>query len=641
MKVQKRILHIDHIDAHYGNAIMKYLRSFAVRYRSVCTFFCADDKARINIGPPGVFLQSGVRNKPQLAPVETELLALDHDYDGTCLVPSVYLQHAIPSEVQGDWYKGQVSVGLKDGVFQKSCPWRHAEELKRQYGDSDAPIVILLTDGGPDRMLKRATVLAAQISLFLSLDLDMLIVSRTVPHLSFRNPVERVMSTLNYGLQNVSLCRQMPRSIDGSADDTLERQLKGCNSMGSIREKAKRYPQSSGGEAEFISMFQKSLERAKARINDRISRLGWKSEKISTYESGDNDSILELVEVFLKTDDQFSDALKSKCRRLGAVDFSELQRKNSPIKEFISNHVKQSPYMLQIKKKNGCDCTLCRLKMIKPPRLDEETFKDLTWVPLPLKKQLGEDGKLHYKDFDELYGLEPNHTEQPSLKNSNPSAKGEHGLYTGNRARFFVKCSQCAKPRVIYVQDVKQRLTKDDRAFLSRIDDGGQYVCGSEISTFVPSMEDNAVSLLNEGDGEETATDYQFFLRNGLTCETPVEITYFFSQSLSTKRNTKICCYCGLGESHIQQPTQEELETYSGKVFYPCTACIKTRTPAPEPYRGSERKKKKTILNDSSRQVSRQRTTEGTEEGSLVEVEQPCSQGPDTEPSGDFSEHDD
>lgn len=34
-------------------------------------------------------------------------------------------------------------------------------------------------------------------------------------------------------------------------------------------------------------------------------------------------------------------------------------------------------------------------------------------------------------------------------------------------------------------------------------------------------------------------------------------------------------------------------------------------------------------------------TVEGTEEGSLVEVEQSCSEGTETEPSGDFSEHDD
>jgi len=637
MKVQKRILHIDHIDAHYGNAIIKYLRSFAVKFRNICSFYSADDKARINIGPPGVFLQSGVRNRAQLTPVGTELLALDHDYDGTCLVPSVYLRHEIPYAVGGDWYKGKVSVGIKDGVFQRSCPWRHAEELKRQYQNVETPILMLLTDGGPDRMLKRATVLAAHISLFLSLDLDMLIVSRTVPYLSFRNPVERVMSTLNYGLQNVSLCRQRPQSIDGSPDDTLEKQLKGCNSMSAIREKAKTFPISLGGEKEFISLFHSSLENAKRKISDRMSRLGWKNESIGMYEAVDESGILELVETFLQTDDNYSDNLKAKCRSLGSIDITELQRKNSPIKEFISNHVKQSPYMLQMKKKDGCTCSLCRLNMIKPPRMEAEAFRDLKWMPLPLKKEVGEDGKMHYKDFEDLYGLEPNHTEQPSLKSSNPSSKGEHGLYTANRARFFVKCSHCVKPRVIYVSDVKQRLTKNDKAFLTHIDEGGHYVCGSELTTCVSCVhEENEMNLVGEDDVGEGSTDNQFFPRNGLTCATPVEITYFFSQSLSTKRNLGICPCCGLDENHIQQPTEEELEIYSGKVFYPCNACIKTKTPTPEPYRGSQRKKRKRTSIDVARPPARQFIREGTGEGSVIEGD--CS---DTEPSGDFSLCDD
>ena len=87
----------------------------------------------IQVGKPGVALQTGVRNKPSLAPEGIEYLCLDHDYDGTSIVPSVYLRHNVPEKVSGDWYHGKVSIGLKDGVFQKSCPWRHAEELSRNY----------------------------------------------------------------------------------------------------------------------------------------------------------------------------------------------------------------------------------------------------------------------------------------------------------------------------------------------------------------------------------------------------------------------------------------------------------------------------------------------------------------------------
>jgi len=632
MKVQKRILHIDHCDAHYGNAIIKYLRSFAARFRDVCSFFSADDKARINIGPPGVFVQSGVRNKPQLAPVGVELLALDHDYDGTCLVPSVYLKHEIPDIVAGDWYKGSVTVGLKDGVFQKSCPWRHAEELYRQYQNSKTPILMLLTDGGPDRMLKRATVMAAQIALFLSLDLDMLIVSRTVPHLSFRNPVERVMSTLNYALQNVSLCRE------GSPSSILEQELKGCNSMSSIRERAKTFPE---GEEAFKSLFRSSLQKATRKISERMSRLNWKGESIGMYEAGGIDNISLLVEKFLETDPQYSDAFKRKCRGLNSLDWSELQRKESPIKEFISKHVRQSPYVLQMKKIDGCSCTLCRLDIIKPPRLDTDTFFDLKWLPLPLQKPLdGADGEVHYKDFEDLYGLEPNHKHQPSLKKSNAASKGEHGLYTGNRARSFVQCSSCSRPRVIYVEGTNQRLTKADKAFISRINEEGHYVCGSEVSEFIPSLnqENEVVNLTgeeNSGEGHSN-TEYCFFLRDGLTCETPVESTYFFSRRLPTKRDINICSCCGLVENHIQKPTQEELDTYSGNVFYPCSECIKTRIPRPQPYRGSKRKRQTVSSLDPP---ASQRTIGEAAEESLVRID--GLDGPDTEPSGDFSEYDD
>ncbi|KAI8100283.1 hypothetical protein M9435_006767 [Picochlorum sp. BPE23] len=411
MKIQRRILHLQHIDAHYGNALIKYLRSFAVRYRGKCSFYSADDKARIMIGPPGVYLQTGVRNKSQLTPSGAELLALDHDYDGTCIVPSVYLQHDIPDKVNGDWYKGQVSVGLKDAVFQKSCPWRHAEELSRHLESSNTPILMLLTDGGPDRMLKRATVVALHISLFLKYDLDMLIVARTVPFLSFRNPVERVMSVLNLALQNVSLCRkEIPE---------LEEELKGCNSMSAIREKAKQF---SGGEKSFQDMLHKSLENTMNIVGERMQRLKWKEQDIKLYEAAEWDDISAFISIFLQLD-EFSDKFREKCLDGKPVDWSELQSKTSIMAEFMNKHVHQSPYLLQIKKVPGCDCTLCSKNIIKNPRLDQDDLDNLHWVPLPLKSGVDGYGNMHYKDFDEIYGSFPNHTEQPSLRDSKPERK--------------------------------------------------------------------------------------------------------------------------------------------------------------------------------------------------------------------------
>jgi hypothetical protein len=632
MKIQRRILHLDHIDAHYGNALIKYLRSFAVKYRDQCSFYSADDKARIMIGPPGVYLQTGVRNKSQLTPSGAELLALDHDYDGTCIVPSVYLQHDIPDKVNGDWYKGQVSVGLKDAVFQKSCPWRHAEELSRHIKRNKTPILMLLTDGGPDRMLKRATVVASHISLFLKYDLDMLIVARTVPFLSFRNPVERVMSVLNLALQNVSLCRkEIPE---------LEDELKGCNSMGAIREKANQY---SGGRKVFQDMLHKSLENTMKIIGERMQRLKWKEEGVKLYKAAEWDDISALISQFLDLD-EFSDKFRDKCLNGKPVDWSELQSKTSIVAEFMEKHVYQSPYLLQIKKVSGCECTLCSNNIIKSPQMDSDAFESLNWVPLPLKSGVNDDGKMHYRDFDEIYGSFPNHTEQPSLRDSKPERKGKHGIYTANRARSFFDCSSCSKRRVVYVEGAQQSLTKNDKVFIKRINDLGLYVCGSQASSFhgdnTNDGSNDITDLTHDENTEEClpVKDYKFYLRDGLTCSTPMESSYFFGNRLHQKRDLNLCSHCGLSENHIPKPTSEELLTYS-KVFHPCSVCLNIPEPKqrPKPLYGSKKKKGMLEVNASTRtqtERSSQRPGCDFDQNSLGEMA-------DTEPSGDFSVHSD
>ena len=63
------------------------------------------------------------------------------------------------------------------------------------------------SDGGPDHRVTFGSVQVASLSLFCSLDLDMLVCVRTCPYQSWTNVAERIMSTLNLALQNVSLAR--------------------------------------------------------------------------------------------------------------------------------------------------------------------------------------------------------------------------------------------------------------------------------------------------------------------------------------------------------------------------------------------------------------------------------------------------
>lgn len=106
---------------------------------------------------------------------------------------------------------GSVYVGLKDSIFEPSSPMRHMCELynliqcESAMDTSPKSIVFIYSDGGPDHPLTYVTVQLSLICLFLKLDLDYLCACRTAPYHSWRNPVERVMSVLNLGLQCVGL----------------------------------------------------------------------------------------------------------------------------------------------------------------------------------------------------------------------------------------------------------------------------------------------------------------------------------------------------------------------------------------------------------------------------------------------------
>ena len=51
--VQSRQVSCDHPDVHYCAAIFKYLREFAIMFRTQAAFVCQDDKHFIKVGEPG------------------------------------------------------------------------------------------------------------------------------------------------------------------------------------------------------------------------------------------------------------------------------------------------------------------------------------------------------------------------------------------------------------------------------------------------------------------------------------------------------------------------------------------------------------------------------------------------------------
>ena len=126
---------------------------------------------------------------------------------------------------------------LKDSIFEASSPTRHTAELsrllKRIFPNTAA--VVMYTDGGPDHNCKHMSVRLGLLALFLELDLDTMVVMRTAPTQSWGNPVERVMSVLNLGLQGVALAR---KEMD---DEEYEKEFKSCNGMSAVRKVAEKH----------------------------------------------------------------------------------------------------------------------------------------------------------------------------------------------------------------------------------------------------------------------------------------------------------------------------------------------------------------------------------------------------------------
>lgn len=266
-KIQTRQLRLTHQDEHYCNALLKYLKEYAIEMKEKCrlVMICCDDKAKIPIGEPGFAVSTGVRGKKTVTPTSVTLTAGDHDMTKSSLTPSVTLQNDIPKSCDDSFVRGKVTVTVNDSVFQSSNPFRHAVTVSNILA-GQGPINILMkyTDGGTDHRNTLESVKCASICLFREMNLDMLILGRCAPGHSWRNQAERVMSLLNLGLQNCS-------SEKGVCSEEMEKKLKRMGSMKEIRSKA---------EPETRKAYKESVEPVQSVIQNRFGRLKLKNEPV-------------------------------------------------------------------------------------------------------------------------------------------------------------------------------------------------------------------------------------------------------------------------------------------------------------------------------------------------------------------------
>jgi len=202
--------------------------------------------------------------------------ALDHDFHVHGIVPSVTFAIKTPDSPKNSFYCGKAFVALKDKVTQPSSALWHATELSQllkssTFNEDELASKPIIVNVGPDHRITFVSVQLSLICLFMSLDLDMLVVARTYPYQSWQNIVERVMSTLNLALMNIALARkELPQE--------QERLIYNKKTLTEVREVIARYP-------EVNMALVDSMQQVLCTLSQRFSCMEFKGEPVRMNEA--------------------------------------------------------------------------------------------------------------------------------------------------------------------------------------------------------------------------------------------------------------------------------------------------------------------------------------------------------------------
>lgn len=557
--MQRRQLRVSHADEHFCAAQFRYMKELAMKLKDINSLllFC-DDKAKIPLGEPGCSISTGVRGKKCIAPCSTTVAALDHDVSHKgCITPSVYMQCSVPDDISKSFYRGAVTVVVNDSVFQSSNPFRHAAALVKQVRKNECSpsVVMKFSDGGTDQRNTLEAVKVSLICVFRELNVDLLIAARCAPGQSWTNPVKRVMSILNIGLQNCALERTA-----GCEED--EKLLKPCGGMDDIRKAAQKDPR-------VKDVWQTSVAQCLSTVANRLSRLSLKSEPVVVVKPTEECEIESLQRhiAFL-----FPTLDKDKLTKV-------YTSRNHEYVRFIESHCRERQYSFQIRKCTNVNC--CGARQSPEERLH--------WLPDPM---LDPNNGEHFLPFSQVYGTETTERDRPTLnakkatkrkininsdttvmeeaqdirqfgetsavhieddnaskppaskqtaavhvdRTDKPDGSADASLFTAQHAQAIVCCVDCRKPRIIYC---KQRMGSRQLLLLATQMSEYEYTCGSPAS--LPNL-----PLYGK-----------IHMRINITCESKVEIPYY---SLSLGR-ADLCCHCGEDGAIVDADLKKSFKT--------------------------------------------------------------------------------
>lgn len=184
----------------------------------------------------------------------------------------------------------------------------------------------MLISDGPDHRLTYLSVKVALIALFRSLDLDMLIAIWMCPYQSWTNMAERVMSTLNLALQNVSLAR-------AAMDPELELMIHSKTTLTDLWDTISR-------SSALASAFRDSMSSVIVRLAQRFNQMKLKEDPVQCATAASDKDV-----------DEFFKLLHFIEPSLSPDNLTKSILKTSPaLQNFLETHCHSSHYVFQIHK---------------------------------------------------------------------------------------------------------------------------------------------------------------------------------------------------------------------------------------------------------------------------------------------------
>ena len=376
--VQSRQLRSQHVDSHYAAAGFKYIREFSIKFNSFCTFLSLDDKHQIKLGEPGYPVAAVERGRQVLVSADKPFSVGDHDFTKFKITPSVALKIDIPDSIDKSFYDGQVYTTLKNTILQPCSPMRNMAEISQIIVDQGKPILVVFSDGGGDHRLTFLSVQLGFVSLFVKYKLAYIVAGRCAPCQSYIDPVERVMSLLNLGLQTVGVMRQeMPKGF--------EKQIGNANSMSDIRSKINQ-------NNALKNEIEASIKPSTDLLGSVLGRLSWKGKPMKMQEPASELEIDNLFGILQQLEPAFD---KQKMQQKHLRAYPVLQR-------FIETHCQRNHYLFTMKRCKDGQCVVCSISE------DDRTPTDLldSLHPLPLPVPDEGDQSDHYRSFEQVIILQ-------------------------------------------------------------------------------------------------------------------------------------------------------------------------------------------------------------------------------------------